>query len=192
MLKHIVIHLSCPESFEGSGLVVYEAENLKFTEEKLFLEKLFLLEADGLKAQEKLENVASPLRFDFTQNTFGEFSVPCIPITIVNPINQKSMLVDGLIDTGAEGTFISLELLKMIEVQPCGENYIFESLNGRSALYSFLVYLNIASHEFNGHRVFGWENDFAIIGRDILNTLKVLIDGPQGHLILFDSIINKV
>jgi Retroviral aspartyl protease len=177
---------TCPESFEGSGLVVYEAENLKFAEEKLFLEKLFLLEVDGLKSQEELESVTSPLKFDLTQNTSGKFLAPFIPITILNPVNQKSMLVNGFIDTGAEVTLVPSKLLNVIGVHACGKNSLY-GIGGQSYAYKYFVCLSMASHEYNFHSsVYGWEKDFAIIGRDLLGQLRVVIDGPQGHVLLLD------
>ena len=118
------------------------------------------------------------MRFPFDQN----FSPP-MPVLIVTLQNEDEALstepLDALVDTGADGTVVPVAYLKHIKAPVIGRARL------RSYLGVSYVILHIADVQISELILPGMvvaadrEGRELILGRDVLNRLRLLIDGPS-------------
>jgi len=87
--------------------------------------------------------------------------------------------LQALIDSGASGTTIpetlvpKLALRKISEIDTSG----YDGRTARRSIYSAdIVFLGFV---FSKHPVVAVPRDYALIGRDILNRYKTILDGPR-------------
>ena len=104
-------------------------------------------------------------------------------MTLRNP-QSSAELTDQLllIDTGADTTLIPLTALATLGMQPIANlNYELIAFDGSKSAASVadldLIFLN---RRFRG-RYLLTAADTGVLGRDILNHLTLLFDGPRNH-----------
>lgn len=108
-------------------------------------------------------------------------SAPVLPVSITVPGESSTGGFSALVDTGADGTFVptsiledlDLPILYMTNVRP----HLGESLH-RAAVYQVDIIL-FDSLRLPGIEVVGddW-GDQIILGRNVLNLLRITLDGP--------------
>jgi predicted aspartyl protease len=113
------------------------------------------------------------------------FDPPAPVITIqVSPLNQSELTttVDCLVDTGADLSLIPQRLAEEFNLAPEGV-IIVEGFDGeRQQLYLFAVDIVVEEFRLDGLEVTAYPTDHAILGRDILNRFRLLLDGPAQML----------
>jgi len=107
---------------------------------------------------------------------------PVAYVTIRHPATGASIFdVPMLLDTGADVTLLPREIIKQLGVNPV-ENKIYEveGFDGDTKLaevvQSELVFLG---RKFKGQFLL-IDQPMGILGRNILNTIALLFDGPHG------------
>lgn len=93
-------------------------------------------------------------------------------------INKSEDDILALIDTGASGSSIPKDLAKRLELQPhdFAEQFDYEDIShGWKPLY--YVDLSLGSLSFNNVEVDEKDDNLFIIGRDVLNQTKLVLDG---------------
>lgn len=115
--------------------------------------------------------------FDYQTNYPG----PAFPVAAatVRGRSTKPVTVTGLIDSGADATILPAELLRRVDARRIDVVWA-RTVNGqRYQANLFQVSIQIGEYEFPGIEVIAnVDTDEAIIGRDVLNQLYVVLDGP--------------
>ncbi len=112
---------------------------------------------------------------------------PTIKCSISSPADRletEPVSVTGLLDSGAAITCVPLEIVKELGLRPVDQKEI-KAYDGRSEkqyVYSAVIYL--PTHESLITKVIGVKLNHALIGRDILNRWKLILNGPQKQLIV--------
>ncbi len=103
---------------------------------------------------------------------------PVAVATIVGR-NAKSTVVIGLIDSGADATILPIAILRQINARR-GEVAWARSITGqRYQVNLYQVKISIGEYVMPGVEVIANERtDEVIWGRDVLNQLYVILDGP--------------
>jgi hypothetical protein len=108
--------------------------------------------------------------------------VPAAPVARVNvrhPESGKSLLdVPMLIDSGADATLLPRFAIASLGIAGTGERYQLVAFDGTAneseAVLAVLVFLNKTFHG----RFLQSESDVGVIGRNVLNHVRLLLDGP--------------
>jgi hypothetical protein len=116
----------------------------------------------------------------FPYNTDYTPAFPAISIQIVN--EEKSLCTDtipALLDTGSDGTLVPFSLLQEILAPALIDSRIRSHWGEWRTVQTFAV--GIKLDEFTLPNVFvvgDDQGDEVILGRDVINKLRLLLDGP--------------
>ncbi len=103
---------------------------------------------------------------------------PFVSIHVSNLVDNSETSIEAKIDTGADLTAIPAALVRQLNLVPAGEVQV-ESYDGRkSILICYDVVLRIAHVRLVGLSVITFAEDYILLGRDALNFLRLLLDGP--------------
>ena len=104
---------------------------------------------------------------------------PVISAQVSTPDDEvHSPVLPTLIDTGSDSTAIPEFVVEQLQLIPAGEMLVqaYDGTPTERALYD--VVLRVANIRFDGASVIVCAGDHVILGRDILNYLHLLLDGP--------------
>ena len=88
--------------------------------------------------------------------------------------------LDAILDTGADGTLVPQRYLEAIGARRIMETGLRSQWGERRVVYLYLVTLHIGEIELPGTYVVGDEqSDEIVLGRNVLNHLKIWLDGPE-------------
>ncbi|MFN0073114.1 MAG: retropepsin-like aspartic protease [Chloroflexota bacterium] len=86
----------------------------------------------------------------------------------------------ALVDTGADATIIPYHHLSMLGLQVDGRTYLRAFGGARRAVDLYFVDIEIAGLRLPALEIVGGDmSDECIVGRDVLNRLYVVLDGPR-------------
>jgi predicted aspartyl protease len=104
---------------------------------------------------------------------------PFVPVRLASLADHaEPVAIQAKIDTGAGLTVIPARLIEQLPLMPAGEIEI-EGYDGRRAtIQAYDVNLQIDQLHVTGLLVIGFAEDYVLVGRDMLNRLRVLLDGP--------------
>lgn len=104
---------------------------------------------------------------------------PFLPVRISNLAdNSGALSIPAKIDTGADVTAIPARLIESLRLAPAGEIEVEGYDSRRAALYCYDVVLHVDQLRVVGLSVIAFTEDYVPLGRDVLNLLKILLDGP--------------
>lgn len=84
-------------------------------------------------------------------------------------------------DTGADVTLVPAETLRALEVETLPQEYGLEGFNGTPVtVSSAYLSLRFLGRTFRG-RFLVIDQNIGILGRNVLNHLVLLLDGPRRH-----------
>ncbi len=105
--------------------------------------------------------------------------LPVCEIVLTVPSTGLRVLLQATIDTGADGTIIPVRYLHEIGANPAFETGLRSQWGERRSVYLYLVDLRIGDFTMPGAYVVGDElGNEAVLGRNVLNRLRLLLDGP--------------
>lgn len=140
-----------------------------------------LIKAIEIERARKSSNVYQLQRF--ANDTHGAFA---LTITLKSPIDEsRRASVAALLDTGADVTLIPQHILDSINCAPAGSPQKFRGVGGEMSSYPFIVSIDFSGHELDSVEVWSWEQDFALIGRDMLGKFRIEFNGPDKIFSLF-------
>jgi len=92
--------------------------------------------------------------------------------------SAESPLIPAKVDTGADVTAIPANLVSQLNLVPASEVEV-EGYNGhRATLACYDITLRVAHLRVVGLSVITFSEDYILLGRDVLNLLRLLLDGP--------------
>jgi len=104
---------------------------------------------------------------------------PFVPVRLASlAVHAEPVAIQAKIDTGADLTVIPARLIEQLQLMSAGEIEV-EGYDGRRAtLQVYDVNLHIDQLSLPGLLVVAFAEDYVLLGRDVLNRLRVLLDGP--------------
>lgn len=102
---------------------------------------------------------------------------PIVPLRIGNPGDGTAVLAPGLVDSGADCTLIPPSLARRLRLPAVGRIEIEGVGGGGGSTTVYAAFLEVAESGFLARlAAFGEE---VIVGRDLLNRIVILLDGPR-------------
>ncbi len=126
------------------------------------------------------------MMFPYSQNYNP--SAPVVEVTFVTAAEGlRTGPLPALVDSGADGTIVPIDYLNEIQAPSTVEMVIRSQWGERHRVLLYLVDVQIDNLTLPGIEVVGDElSDEIVIGRDILNRLQVLLDGPKETTKVFE------
>jgi predicted aspartyl protease len=108
--------------------------------------------------------------------------IPALDITLQTPDEERSLgpLV-AILDTGADITMVPLKLLEKIKAPELDEVRVRSHWGDYNTFTTYMVSIKFGNEVLSGVEVVGdlYSSNEAILGRDVLNKLLLLIDGRE-------------
>ena len=114
---------------------------------------------------------------------------PQASIKLSNPINSsQSCQVNAIVDTGAVMTCIPESAIKKLDKSLVYSKIQVREFNGNiQERKTYFINISIANYEHKNIEVLAIPKEYALIGRDILNQHKVILDAPNQRWSLNDG-----
>lgn len=118
-------------------------------------------------------------RLDFSYNENYFPAMPVMELEVDGYSDRASVLLTALIDSGADGTMIPIDILEAVDAL-FEDTVHMRGVLGESELVDrYTIAIRIGSITLHGiHAVSVSTGDEAIIGRDVLNFLAMTLNGP--------------
>lgn len=112
---------------------------------------------------------------------------PAIPMLAIRLENEarglQTEFLNALLDTGADGTLVPLDYLRQIRAPAVMDRRLRSHWGEWRAVQVFVVNIKLADRRLVNVLVVGDEQgDEIILGRDVLNKLRLLLDGPANQI----------
>jgi predicted aspartyl protease len=119
--------------------------------------------------------------------------IPAFQVSLGLPGHEPALgPLPAILDTGADATLVPLAYLKQIKAPKVDTGYLRSAWGERRPVFIYAVALQIGSRQFSAIRVIGDEtNRETVIGRNVLNLLRVLLDGPEAMTKLLNTHLVK-
>jgi len=116
-------------------------------------------------------------------------AAPVMEIGLGAPGTEPSLgFLKALVDTGADATIVPIAHLRQIKAKKIDQATLRSQWGERRAVALYAVALEINQYRFDAIRVVGDEiGDEVILGRNLLNRLRLLLDGPAGMVEVLDA-----
>ena len=116
-------------------------------------------------------------------------AAPVMEIRLGAPGTEPSLgFLEALVDTGADATIVPIAHLRQIKAKKIDQATLHSQWGERRAVALYAVALEINQYRFDAIRVVGDEiGDEVILGRNLLNRLRLLLDGPAGMVEVLDA-----
>jgi len=126
-----------------------------------------------------------PEQFSFGPPSGGEY-VPIVAFVLADETGQTTPLLTAILDTGADGTIVPIIILEAAGFKPSRQRRRLVPASGTVAaeiVPGYLLNLRVGALELYDVDVYGSRtvNDI-ILGRNVLNKLRFLYDGPQRYI----------
>jgi len=108
---------------------------------------------------------------------------PCIHTTFTNPVNANLQTEEKevLVDSGSTVTCISDSVIEKLGLVPCGNTSV-RDFEDRVVDNKMVYFIKVSFGRFNFVVKAIQTNGHPIIGRDIINQLTVILNGPAQKL----------
>jgi predicted aspartyl protease len=110
---------------------------------------------------------------------------PVIEISVSAPLSKDAISITALIDSGADITVIPDRIIAQLKLRRVDSTPVsgFGKRVIQATVYSVTLEIEGIS-ESEIYRILGWSEDYALIGRDLLNQLIAVLNGPSQELSL--------
>ena len=115
----------------------------------------------------------------YKYNSSFDPPAPVLPIQLSPPLTSAYASAIALIDTGADMTVIPRSLTKKLSLQRVDIAYTQGVWGNVTESPVFSALLKCETGEVKIIRVISWDENYAILGRDLLNQWKLNLDGPK-------------
>lgn len=105
---------------------------------------------------------------------------PVLPVVFVAlPHEAKSVEVLGFLDTGADATIVPKRLLQSIQARPLMSRHVRSYIGEQRVVRTYAVDVIVGGITLPAIEVIGDDVQEPLLGRDVLNRLRVILDGPR-------------
>lgn len=117
---------------------------------------------------------------------------PPFPVTEIKlgASGEETILgpLEALIDTGADATLIPLMYLNQVNAEEVDRAGMRSQWGERRVVSIYSVALEVNTHHFSAMWVVGDElGNEIVLGRNVLNRLRLLLDGPAGLVEVWEA-----
>ena len=118
------------------------------------------------------------MKFQYNRNYYP--SVPMAGVVFITAAESlRTGPLSAVLDSGADGTIVPIAYLNEIQTSPTVEMAMRSQWGERRRVLLYLVDVQIGEITLPGIEVVGDDlSDEVVLGRDVLNRLRVLLDGP--------------
>lgn len=115
--------------------------------------------------------------------------IPVLQVRFSTPEwDLHTELLQGIVDTGADGTLVPVKHLEQIEASVEAQTGLRSQWGERRAVNLYLVDIEVEALTLPGIWVIGDEiGNEVVLGRNILNRLRLLLDGVAATTEIVDS-----
>ena len=126
---------------------------------------------------------------DYRYDATYDPPIPVCNVTVIAPATNQSAELTAIVDTGADGTIIPIQHLQRIEARRAYEASMRSQWGERRSVFLYVVDLKIGELILPGVYVVGDElGDETVLGRNVLNELRLLLDGPEELMTLLGAV----
>jgi predicted aspartyl protease len=121
-------------------------------------------------------------------NYSSEYSppAPSLKVKFTRPFSDHSLELQAKLDTGADITVLPQHAVSELRLVPASRVSV-SSFDGQKAWrYTYFVNLSFNGFDYKMVEVIGAQRRDALLGRDILNRLKTVLDGKALSFSLLD------
>lgn len=116
---------------------------------------------------------------EYPYDTAYDPPIPACSVVLTGPSNDRRVTLAAVLDTGADGTIVPVRYLQEIGARRAYEATLRSQWGESRPVFLYLVDLQIGELALPGIYVVGDElGDEAVLGRNVLNRLRLLLDGP--------------
>lgn len=106
-------------------------------------------------------------------------AAPYCGALISNFDRSRQVTIEALLDTGSEISLMPLNIARRLGLRYLGMGGV-EGVSGeRVARHIFQAFVSIDQNAPRETDVMAWNEDLALLGRDILNRYHITLDGPN-------------
>ena len=106
---------------------------------------------------------------------------------IAQPHGVASSPLLAFVDTGADATIVPLPIVRQLQAGVVTLKTVRGYTGGRRTVRTYLVDIEVGSFTLPGVEIVGDDaTDEVLLGRDVLNRLRLLLDGPAQRTCLLD------
>jgi predicted aspartyl protease len=118
------------------------------------------------------------MKASYNRNYFP--AAPFVDVSLITVAESRRVgPLPPLVDSGADGTIVPLAVLNSISAPPTIEMLMSSQWGESRPVLMYLVDVQIGDITLPGMEVVGDHlSDEIVLGRDVLNHLRVLLDGP--------------
>ena len=122
------------------------------------------------------------MSFSYDQTVLPPF--PRLPVVVTLPESSaRSPALSGLVDTGADATLVPAKQLQAIEAEEIYQARLRSHWGESRTAAVYLVDLQVAGYNLPGIEVLADDlTEDVLLGRNALNRLILLLDGPAGQV----------
>lgn len=108
---------------------------------------------------------------------------PVLSISLSAPLSAETTQVEAIVGSGADITVVPAQIVSRLRLRRVDLVLVSGLERGarESAVYSAMLTLEGVLPP-RVYRVLSWDADYAILGRDVLNRLIAVLNGPQERL----------
>ncbi len=107
---------------------------------------------------------------------------PVLPITLIGPDGDRTEVLNALADTGADVSLVPTAHLRQIAAPVAAEAMVRTPWGERHPVIVYLADILVTGTLLPSVYVIGDDlGSEVILGRDVLNRLRLFIDGPAGY-----------
>ncbi|MBO3808458.1 MAG: retroviral-like aspartic protease family protein [Candidatus Brockarchaeota archaeon] len=119
-------------------------------------------------------------------NYIFEYSSPSLKVRFTRPFSERSLELQAKLDTGADMTVLPQHAVSELRLIPASRVRV-SSFDGRG-FWRYTYFVNISFNGFENKmvEVINAQRRDALLGRDVLNRLKTVLDGKALSLNLLD------
>ena len=121
-------------------------------------------------------------------NSEEEPPAPIVEAEVFHPRLQMSLKGKAKLDTGAGLSVIPEEWIGELRLLPCGEKDV-SGYDGRiEKRRTYFVHISFNGNRFEWVEVIASRRENVLIGRDVLNRLKIVLDGKNLVFEIYDPL----
>lgn len=110
---------------------------------------------------------------------------PVLSVTVTSVVNRRRRRsLSALLDTGSDITAIPRLLVESLQLYPIGQIELEGVDASVQSIPAYPVHLSIGDLSIPRLEVIETGLDFAVVGRDVLNRLYLLLNGPEENFYL--------